>query len=48
MQTRRKFLRNAAATALLPLAASSRATAEQRTILNDASRLSPTEALHYE
>ena len=42
MQTRRKFLRNAAATALLPLAASSRATAEQRTILNDASRLSPT------
>ena len=42
MQTRRKFLRNAAATAMLPLAASSRATAEQRTILNDASRLSPT------
>jgi FAD/FMN-containing dehydrogenase len=42
MQTRRKFLRNAAATAMLPLAASSRAVAEQRTILNDASRLSPT------
>jgi FAD/FMN-containing dehydrogenase len=42
MQTRRKFLRNAAATAMLPLAASTRAQAEQRTILNDASRLSPT------
>ena len=42
MQTRRRFLRNAAATAMLPLAASSRAVAEQRTILNDASRLSPT------
>ena len=42
MQTRRKFLRNAAATAMLPLAASTRGQAEQRTILNDASRLSPT------
>lgn len=42
MQTRRKFLHNAAATAMLPLAASTRANAEQRTILNDASRLSPT------
>jgi FAD/FMN-containing dehydrogenase len=42
MQTRRKFLRNAAATAMLPLGASTRAQAEQRTILNDASRLSPT------
>ena len=40
MQTRRKFLRTAAATAILPLA--SRGQAEQRTILNDASRLSPT------
>ncbi len=40
MQTRRRFLRNATATAFLPLA--SRAQAEQRTILNDASRLSPT------
>jgi FAD/FMN-containing dehydrogenase len=42
MQTRRKFLRNAAATVMLPLAASTRGQAEQRTILNDASRLSPT------
>jgi FAD/FMN-containing dehydrogenase len=47
MQTRRKFLRDAAATAMLPLAASSRAVAEQRTILNDASRLSPTPVVKY-
>jgi FAD/FMN-containing dehydrogenase len=47
MQTRRRFLRAAAATAILPLAASSRARAEQRTILNDASRLNPTPVVRH-
>src|SRR6516165_7750787 len=42
MPTRRTFLRAAAATAVLPLAKLSRTDAAQRTILNDASRLSPT------
>jgi FAD/FMN-containing dehydrogenase len=42
MPTRRTFLRAAAATAVLPLAKLSRTDAAQRTVLNDASRLSPT------
>jgi FAD/FMN-containing dehydrogenase len=42
MPSRRTFLRTAAATALLPLAGISPSPATQRTILNDASRLSPT------
>jgi FAD/FMN-containing dehydrogenase len=42
MQSRRTFLRVAAATAVMPFARSSRAAPAERTILNDASRLSPT------
>jgi FAD/FMN-containing dehydrogenase len=42
MPSRRTFLRAAAATAVMPFARIPRATAETRTILNDASRLSPT------
>lgn len=42
MQSRRTFLGAAAATLALPLAKLSAARATQRTILNDASRLSPT------
>jgi hypothetical protein len=42
MPSRRTFLGAAAATIVLPFAAASRAAAAQRTILNDASRLSPT------
>ena len=42
MPSRRTFLRAAAATVILPFAGTSRAGATQRTILNDASRLSPT------
>jgi len=42
MQSRRKFLRAAAATVVTPFVGASRAGATQRTILNDASRLSPT------
>src|SRR3984885_12897341 len=42
MQSRRKFLRAAAATVAMPFAGISPAAATQRTILNDASRLSPT------
>src|SRR5580704_17682656 len=42
MPSRRTFLGAAAATIVLPFAEASRAAAAQRTILNDASRLSPT------
>ena len=42
MQSRRQFLRTGAAAIVAPLAKLSRARATQRTILNDASRLSPT------
>jgi FAD/FMN-containing dehydrogenase len=42
MPSRRTFLHGAAAAAVLPLARLPRAQATQRTILNDASRLSPT------
>ncbi|MGC2781625.1 MAG: FAD-binding oxidoreductase, partial [Bradyrhizobium sp.] len=42
MITRRRFLRTAAASAMLPLAKLPRARAELRTVLNDASRLNPT------
>src|SRR5215472_8860905 len=42
MQSRRTFLRAAAATMVIPYASVARARATQRTILNDASRLSPT------
>jgi len=42
MHSRRSFLRTAAATALMPLSDLAPTRAEQRTILNDASRLSPT------
>src|SRR5262249_13234936 len=42
MQSRRAFLRTAAAALTLPFARISRSRAGQRTILNDASRLSPT------
>src|SRR5271168_4543210 len=42
MPSRRTFLRAAAATAVMPFARIPRATAVTRTILNDASRLSPT------
>jgi FAD/FMN-containing dehydrogenase len=42
MPSRRTFLRAAAATAVLPFARIPRAAAAPRTILNDASRLSPT------
>lgn len=42
MQSRRHVLKSAAAAAILPFARVSRLGASQRTILNDASRLSPT------
>jgi len=42
MQSRRTFLGAAAATAIMPFSGRSPAGATQRTILNDASRLSPT------
>jgi FAD/FMN-containing dehydrogenase len=42
MQSRRTFLRIVAAAAVMPVACISRSRAAQRTILNDASRLSPT------
>jgi FAD/FMN-containing dehydrogenase len=42
MQSRRKFLRAAAATVAMPFAGISPSVATQRIILNDASRLSPT------
>jgi FAD/FMN-containing dehydrogenase len=42
MPSRRRFLGTAAATAVMPLVGVSLAPAEQRMILNDASRLSPT------
>jgi len=42
MQSRRQFLRTGAAAIVAPLANLARARATQRTILNDASRLSPT------
>jgi FAD/FMN-containing dehydrogenase len=42
MQSRRQFLRSGAAAIAAPLANLTRARAAQRTILNDASRLSPT------
>jgi FAD/FMN-containing dehydrogenase len=42
MQSRRKFLHAAAATVAMPFAGIAPAAATQRTILNDASRLSPT------
>jgi FAD/FMN-containing dehydrogenase len=42
MQSRRQFLATAAATGIMPFARVSRSFAAQRTILNDASRLSPT------
>ena len=42
MPSRRTFLRAAAATVAMPFAGISPAAATQRTILNDASRLSPT------
>src|ERR1700747_2520888 len=42
MQSRRTFLKGAAATLVLPLTRISGSRAAQRSILNDASRLSPT------
>ena len=42
MQSRRTFLRAAAAMAVMPFARPSQAAPAERTILNDASRLSPT------
>jgi hypothetical protein len=42
MPSRRTFPRAAAATAAMPFAGISHGAATQRTILNDASRLSPT------
>ena len=47
MQSRRRFLGTAAATLALPLASIKLAHANQRTILNDASRLSPTPVVNH-
>jgi FAD/FMN-containing dehydrogenase len=47
MQSRRTFLRAAAATVAMPFAGISPSVATQRTILNDASRLSPTPVVEH-